>query len=139
MSKNSCSKIFQLYGTSLFENYPDSYAIGSRTSVVVLIVEFLTLWNVAWCASLQVSSQTGEDSTGRDVQTDDIVMMNRWVQWPPEDRRGWGCDDDDDNVMNSGHITNTILSDKDAMGLSKFLHSASQVRQSTVNYCNNCA
>lgn len=76
----------------------------------------------------QVSSQTGEDSIGRDVQTDDIVMMNRWVQWPPEDHRGWGCDDDnDDDVMNSGHITNTILSDKDAMGLSKFLHSASQV------------
>ena len=84
---------------------------------------------------LQVSSQTGEDSTGRDVQTDNIVMVNRWVQWPPEDRRGWGCDDDDDDdVMNSGHITNTILSDKDAMGLSKFLHSASQVRQSTVKF-----
>ena len=75
--------------------------------------------------SLQVSSQTGEDSTGRDTQTDDVVMVNRWVQWPPEDLRGWGCDDGDDNddVM----TTNTLLSDKESMGLSKFLQNAGQV------------
>ena len=61
-------------------------------------------------------------------------MVNRWVQWPPEDLRGWGCDDsddddddDDDDVMTTGHV---ILSDKEAMGLSKFLQNASQVSQS---------
>ena len=56
-------------------------------------------------------------------------MVNRWVQWPPEDLRGWGCDDsddDNDDAITSGHI---LLSDKEAMGLSKFLQNASQVSQ----------
>ena len=61
-------------------------------------------------------------------------MVNRWVQWPPEDLRGWGCDDtdddDNDDAMTTGHI---ILSDKEAMGLSKFLQNASQVSRSL--YC----
>ena len=79
---------------------------------------------------MQVSSQTGEDSTARDTQTDDIVMVNRWVQWPPEDLRGWGLDDGDDydDVMTSGDVANILLSDKESMGLAKFLQSASQVR-----------
>ena len=79
---------------------------------------------------MQVSSQTGEDSTGRDTQTDDIVMVNRWVQWPPEDLRGWGRDDGDDNddVMTTGGAANILLSDKESMGLAKFLQNASQVR-----------
>ena len=77
-----------------------------------------------------MSSQTGEDSTGRDTQTDDVVMVNRWVQWPPEDLKGWGCDDADDDDIDdvTADTTNVLLSDKEAMGLAKFLQSASQVR-----------
>jgi len=58
-------------------------------------------------------------------------MMDRWVQWPPEDLRRWGCDDDNDSddAMATGNIGNVLLSDKDAMGLSKFLQNASQVSQ----------
>ena len=82
-----------------------------------------------------MSSQTGEDSTGRDTQTDDVAMVNRWVQWPPEDLRGWGCDDGDDNddVMTTGHNANILLSEKESMGLSKFLQSASQVSNNHIN------
>ncbi|XP_065920672.1 cytoplasmic dynein 2 intermediate chain 1-like isoform X2 [Dysidea avara] len=77
----------------------------------------------------QVSCQTGEDSTAREAQTDGITTMDRWVQWPPEDLKGWGCDnkDDDDDITTSNDVTNNLLSDKDAMGLTRFLQSASQV------------
>ena len=88
---------------------------------------------------LQVSSQTGEDSTGRDTQTDDVVMVNRWVQWPPEDLRGWGCDDGDNSNDTTGDNTNILLSEKESIGLSKFLQSASQVNNIGVGipYNNN--
>ena len=91
---------------------------------------FFNFWFLIWCVAVQVSSQTGEDSTARDTQTDDIVMVNRWVQWPPEDLRGWGLDDGDDydDVITSGDVANILLSDKESIGLAKFLQSASQVR-----------
>ena len=78
-----------------------------------------------------MSCQTGEDSTAREAQTDGITTMDRWVQWPPEDLKGWGCDnkDDDDDITTSNDVTNNLLSDKDAMGLTRFLQSASQVSQ----------
>ena len=78
-----------------------------------------------------MSCQTGEDSTAREVQTDSITTMDRWVQWPPEDLKGWGCDskDEDDDTIIGNNTTNNLLSDRDAMGLTRFLQSAGQVRQ----------
>ena len=35
--------------------------------------------------ALQVSVQTGEDNSEREVQTDEIACSDKWVQWPPED------------------------------------------------------
>ena len=34
--------------------------------------------------------QTGEDNSERDVQTDEVTCSDRWVQWPPEDLKGFG-------------------------------------------------
>ena len=34
--------------------------------------------------------QTGEDNSERDVQTDEVTSSDRWVQWPPEDLKGFG-------------------------------------------------
>ena len=105
--------------------------------IVVLSVPERLRSNLLKCSSiLQVSTQTGEDSTGRDTQTDDVVMVNRWVQWPPVDLRGWGCDDDDNNddEIIMGGVNNILLSEKEVLGLSKFLQNASQVRPS--HLCN---
>ena len=105
--------------------------------VKVLLFVVLYLWTsciLLYCSThtLQVSCQTGEDSAAREVQTDSIKTMDRWVQWPPEDLKGWGCDnsDEDDDIATRNDATNSLLSDKDAMGLTKFLQSASQVRAS---------
>lgn len=38
----------------------------------------------------QVYCQTGEDSVEVDVQTEEIEVAEKWVQWPPEDLRGYG-------------------------------------------------
>ena len=38
----------------------------------------------------QAGCQTGEDTTETDVQTEDIAMVEKWVQWPPEDIKGFG-------------------------------------------------
>ena len=37
-----------------------------------------------------MSVQTGEDNNERDVQTDEVTCSDRWVQWPPEDLKGFG-------------------------------------------------
>ena len=34
--------------------------------------------------------QTGEDNSEREVQTDEVSCSNKWVQWPPEDLKGYG-------------------------------------------------
>ena len=38
----------------------------------------------------QVSVQTGEDVAAAEAQTDQVGVAERWVQWPPEDLRGFG-------------------------------------------------
>ena len=40
--------------------------------------------------SRQVSCQTGFDTSEMAAQTDDIAVTEKWVQWPPEDLRGYG-------------------------------------------------
>ena len=35
----------------------------------------------------QVASQTGEEV---EVQTEEVERRERWVQWPPEDLKGYG-------------------------------------------------
>ena len=43
----------------------------------------------------QVASQTGEDNAEVEVQTEEVERRERWVQWPPEDLKGYGgesCD-----------------------------------------------
>ena len=37
-----------------------------------------------------MSTQTGEDNQESDAQTEPIATEERWVQWPPEDLKGWG-------------------------------------------------
>ena len=38
----------------------------------------------------QVSSQTGGEMEEGEVQTEEIETREKWVQWPPEDMRGYG-------------------------------------------------
>lgn len=38
----------------------------------------------------QVACQTGEDNAEAEAQTEEVKMVERWVQWPPEDLRGYG-------------------------------------------------
>lgn len=37
-----------------------------------------------------MSTQTGEDNQDSDAQTEPITTEERWIQWPPEDLKGWG-------------------------------------------------
>lgn len=38
----------------------------------------------------QVGTQTGEDTAEVEIQTEVIEGKEKWVQWPPEDLRGYG-------------------------------------------------
>ena len=38
----------------------------------------------------QVASQTGEDNVEAECQTEDVMVRERWTQWPPEDAKGYG-------------------------------------------------
>ena len=38
----------------------------------------------------QVSSQTGGEMEEGEVQTEEVETREKWVQWPPEDMRGYG-------------------------------------------------
>ena len=43
----------------------------------------------------QVACQTGEDTAEAEVQTEVVEGRERWVQWPPDDLKGYGgesCD-----------------------------------------------
>ena len=40
--------------------------------------------------SRQVGCQTGEDTTEEGTQTEEIEVREKWVQWPPEDLKGYG-------------------------------------------------
>ena len=38
----------------------------------------------------QVASQTGEDNAEAETQTEEVEQTEKWVQWPPEDLKGYG-------------------------------------------------
>ncbi len=40
--------------------------------------------------SPQASMQTGEDNVESEVQTEGVIIEDRWTQCPPEDLRGYG-------------------------------------------------
>lgn len=40
--------------------------------------------------SRQVSAQTGDDNAEEEAQTEEVGVADKWVQWPPEDLRGYG-------------------------------------------------
>merc|ERR1712002_29505 len=42
-------------------------------------------------ATRQVSSQTNDDDIEREMQTENIEMVEKWCQHPPEDLKGRGC------------------------------------------------
>ena len=52
-----------------------------QTSIILFVISFLPR---------QVSVQTGEDNSEREIQTDEIACSDKWVQWPPEDLKGYG-------------------------------------------------
>ena len=66
--------------------------------------------------------QTRENSEEVASQTEPIFNVGRWVQWPPEDLRGFGYDEDklDEEEIGSN---NTIKSQE----FLKFLTASSQV------------
>ena len=84
----------------------------------------------------QVSVQTNEDNLSEEIQTDEIVLKNRWTQCPPNiglskdvlpspaDYLGVGSDDPDDEGL-ALTLTDTFISD--SVRLSKFLNSSAQV------------
>ena len=38
----------------------------------------------------QVGCQTGEDTQEEETQTEEVEGREKWVQWPPEDLKGYG-------------------------------------------------
>ena len=38
----------------------------------------------------QVASQTGGETEGEGTQTEEVEVREKWVQWPPEDAKGYG-------------------------------------------------
>ena len=38
----------------------------------------------------QAGSQTGEDTVEEGTQTEEVEGREKWVQWPPEDLKGFG-------------------------------------------------
>ena len=58
------------------------------------------------------------------MQTEPVLTVDKWVQWPPEDLRGYGGGDYDDNEEYS---SSKLLGDS-ALKLVSFLKNAGQVR-----------
>ena len=59
----------------------------------------------------QVACQTGEDNAHIEVQTDTTETREKWVQWPPEDLKGYGGESCECHVIDSVcHVTGWKLS-----------------------------
>ena len=56
---------------------------ADRCGVYVTLVSLL-------CPMFQVACQTGDELEDNGTQTDDVKTVEKWVQWPPEDLRGYG-------------------------------------------------
>ncbi|XP_064397661.1 cytoplasmic dynein 2 intermediate chain 1-like [Halichondria panicea] len=71
----------------------------------------------------QASMQTGEDNVESEVQTEGVIIEERWTQCPPEDLRGYGGPSlsSDDGVLEAG------VRGESAIRLTSFLSRAGQV------------
>ena len=79
---------------------------------------------------IQVSIQSGEDNQDSEVQTETITTEERWVQWPPEDLRGWGKGGNPDDCEEGDAAALSGLGKMEGEGalrLISFLKKASQV------------
>ena len=77
-----------------------------------------------------MSVQTGEDNQDSEAQTEPITTEERWVQWPPEDLRGWGkggepCDDEDEEA--AAFLSHSGMEGEGALKLISFLKKAGHV------------
>ena len=78
-----------------------------------------------WDDTRQVAVQSGEDNMEAETQTDVVDTANVWVQWPPEDLRGFGREGERGEGIVEGVADG--LSGRSAMGLVSFLKRAGQV------------
>lgn len=85
----------------------------------------------------QVAIQTGEDNMEVETQTDFISKSDVWVQWPPEDLRGYGREGEGEDEESSGRgLSGGVaggLKGQSSERLVSFLKRAGQVR----NYTNS--
>ena len=56
----------------------DSRQVGVHMSLLTMLIFF------------QVACQTGDELEDNETQTDAIKTVEKWVQWPPEDLKGYG-------------------------------------------------
>ena len=78
----------------------------------------------------QVAVQTGEDNAEVDTQTDGVPSSSVWVQWPPEDLRGYGREEGEGEGGGGGGGEMGVASETSgeaAMRLVSFLKRAGQV------------
>ena len=85
---------------------------------------------------IQISVQTGEDNEYGEAQTEPTVTEEKWVQWPPEDLRGWGKggapgdnEGEDEAAVLSGHVG---TEGEGGLRLIAFLKKASQVSEAVI-------
>lgn len=82
-----------------------------------------------------MSTQTGEDNQESDAQTEPITTEERWVQWPPEDLKGWGKGGDpghyeegeEGEEAGGGGVSFRRMEGEGALRLISFLKKAGQV------------
>ncbi len=84
----------------------------------------------------QVAIQTGEDNMEADTQTDTVPSSSVWVQWPPEDLRGYGREEeggggggDGDGESEGGVAGGVAAAGQGAVKLVSFLKRAGQVSE----------
>lgn len=76
----------------------------------------------------QVAVQTGEDNMEADTQTEAVPSSNVWVQWPPEDLRGYGREGGGEGEEGRGVASGgESAGSQDAVRLVSFLKRAGQV------------
>lgn len=75
----------------------------------------------------QVAVQSGEDCLEADSQTDRISSSDVWVQWPPEDLRGYGREEEEESEGCVARVADG-QADQNAVRLMLFLKKAGQVR-----------
>ena len=95
-------------------------------SVYTEAVDF-TSCDLSTCKSIcpyQVYIQTNDDNLERDTQTEDIEVVTKWTQHPPEGATGCGTTDDKKNDETEA------MSKDDEDKLTSFLQRSCQVNKS---------